>query len=319
MLAGTFELTQRELETALASARSLAGEGELTLAHVYEGCRAQSASGLDDLAEKLEPGVSWEDIELADETERELRTVTAHVTHRGRIYAEWQFEERFSRGTGVVALFSGRSGTGKTMAAEVIATETGMELYKIDLSSVVSKYIGETEENLEEIFTEAENSNAILLFDEADAVFGDRAAVSDATDRYANVEVNYLLQRIESYDGVVLLTTNYESNIDTAFMRRIDHSVPFRRPQEAIRQSIWEDIFPAATPVAELDYEFLSSFKLTGGDIRTIAQTAAILAAADEGEVTMKHVVRGLQRELEKAGKMVDPQDFGTYREFLHS
>jgi len=318
VLAGTFELTQGELETALATARSLAGDDALEPAHVYEGCSAQSAGGLADLAEQLDPDATWDDIELPEETMRELRTVTAHVTHQGRIYAEWAFEERFSRGTGVVALFSGPSGTGKTMAAEIIATETGMELYKIDLSSVVSKYIGETEENLEQIFTEAEHSNAVLLFDEADAVFGDRASVSDATDRYANVEVNYLLQRIESYDGVVVLTTNYESNIDSAFMRRIDHSVSFRRPREETRQAIWEGIFPEQTPVDGLDYSFLASFTLTGGDIRTIAQTAAILAAADGSAVTMQHVVRGIQRELQKSGKMVDPQEFGPYREHLY-
>jgi len=319
VLAGTFELTQRDLETALATAESLAGDGPIKPDHVYEGCSAQSAGDLGELSEQLDPGATWEDIVLPAETMRELRTVAAHVTHQGRIYAEWSFEERFSRGGGVVALFSGPSGTGKTMAAEIIATETGMELYKIDLSSVVSKYIGETEENLERIFTEAEHSNAVLLFDEADAVFGDRASVSDATDRYANVEVNYLLQRIESYDGVVVLTTNYESNIDSAFMRRIDHSVSFRRPREETRRTIWKGMFPDDTPVEDLDYEFLASFKLTGGDIRTIAQTAAILAADDEGTVTMKHAVRGLQRELEKAGKMVDPREFEPYREFLYS
>jgi len=317
VLAGVFELTQGELEAALATARSLADSAELTVTDVYDGCSAQSAGELGTLAEQLEPGATWADIELPPETMRGLRTVAAHVTHRGRIYAEWAFEERFSRGNGVVALFTGPSGTGKTMAAEIIAADVGMRLYKIDLSSVVSKYIGETEENLERLFTEAEHSNAILLFDEADAVFGDRAGVSDATDRYANVEVNYLLQRIESYDGVVLLTTNYESNIDTAFMRRIDHSVSFRRPSEAIRHAIWEGVFPDATPVDELDFDFLSQFEFTGGNIRTVAQTAAILAAASGEAVGMKHVVRGVQRELQKNGKMLDPQQFDSYREFL--
>jgi hypothetical protein len=318
VLAGTFTLSQGDLETALATAQSLAGDDDLTPEHIYAGCSAQSAGDLATLAERLEPSATWDDIRLPADTLRELETVAAHVTHKGQIYAEWAFEERYSRGTGVVAMFSGPSGTGKTMAAEIIATETGMELYKIDLSSVVSKYIGETEENLEQIFTEAEQSNAILLFDEADAVFGDRAGVSDATDRYANVEVNYLLQRIESYDGVVLLTTNFESNIDSAFMRRIDHSVSFRRPDDETRETIWKEIFPDETPTGDLDYEFLASFSLTGGDIRTVAQTAAILGAADEGTVTMKHVVRGLQRELEKAGKMVNPQQFDPYREHLY-
>ena len=217
-----------------------------------------------------------------------------------------------------MALFSGPSGTGKTLAAEIIAADVGMDLYKIDLSSVVSKYIGETEENLERIFTQAEHSNAILLFDEADAVFGDRAAVSDASDRYANVVVNYLLQRIESYGGMVLLTTNYESNIDSAFMRRIDHVVQFQRPDEAIRTAIWESIFPEEAPTAALDEAFLAGFKLTGGDIRTIAQTAAILASEAGETITMKHVVRALQRELRKNAKMLDPQEFGPYREYLH-
>ena len=318
VLAGIFELTQGELETALATARSLAGSETLDSKHIHEGCSTQSANKLGDLAEELDPSSNWGDIELPENTMRGLRTVASHVTHKGRIYAEWAFEERFSRGNGVVAMFTGPSGTGKTMAAEIIANDVGMKLYKIDLSSVVSKYIGETEENLEEIFTEAEHSNAILLFDEADAVFGDRAGVSDATDRYANVEVNYLLQRIESYNGVVLLTTNYESNIDSAFMRRIDHSITFNRPREETRRAIWDGIFPDATPVEGLDYEFLSSFKLTGGNIRTVAQTAALLAAADEGTVEMKHVVRGLQRELEKNGKMVDPQEFREYREHLY-
>jgi len=317
VLAGTFELTQGDMTAALSTARSLAGGAEPTAEQVYEGCSAQSAGGLSELAEELEPDAGWDDIELPADTMQELRTVAAHVTNRGRIYHEWGFAERFSRGTGVVALFSGASGTGKTMAAEILAAAVGMRLFKIDLSSVVSKYIGETEENLERIFTEAEHSNAILLFDEADAVFGDRAAVSDATDRYANVEVNYLLQRIESYGGVVLLTTNYESNIDSAFMRRVDHSVTFQRPDEATRRAIWASIFPPATPVAELDLDFLAGFKLTGGDIRTVAQTAAILAATDDGTVRMEHVVRGLQRELQKSGKMVDPQQFGDYRDHL--
>lgn len=317
VLAGIFELTQGQLEAALSTMESLADGNEISKRDVLKGCSAQSADQLGDLAEELEPTASWDDIVLSPGTMRGLKTIAAHVRHKGKIYSEWAFQERFSRGTGVVAMFTGPSGTGKTMAAEIIANDIGMKLYKIDLSSVVSKYIGETEENLERIFTEAEHSNAILLFDEADAVFGDRAGVSDATDRYANVEVNYLLQRIESYNGVVLLTTNYESNIDSAFMRRIDHSVSFRRPDEEIRETIWRSIFPDPTPVEDLDYDFLASFEMSGGDIRTVAQTAAILAAADDTAVSMKHVVRALQRELEKSGTMVNPQEFEVYSEHL--
>jgi len=316
VLAGTFRLTQGELDAALATAHSLA-EGEITAEDVYAGCSAQSAGELEDLAQKIEPASSWEDIQLREQTERKLRIVRDHVKHQARIYGEWGFAEQFSRGTGVVALFSGPSGTGKTMAAEILAGEVGMDLYKIDLSSVVSKYIGETEENLEEIFEAAENSNAILLFDEADAVFGDRAEVSSATDRYANVEVNYLLQRIEAYDGVVLLTSNYESNIDSAFTRRIDHTVSFKRPEEATREAIWRGIFPADAPLGEIDYDFLSSRDVTGGQIKTIGQTAAILAA-DEECIEMAHVVQAIQLEAQKTGRLLDPTEFGTYRQYLY-
>lgn len=316
VLAGTFRLTQVELEAALATARSLA-DGELTAEDVYDGCAAQSAGELEALAQRIEPASSWEDIQLREKTERKLRIVRDHVTHPARIYRDWGFEEHFSRGTGIVALFSGPSGTGKTMAAEILANEVGMDLYKIDLSSVVSKYIGETEENLEEIFEAAENSNAILLFDEADAVFGDRAEVSSATDRYANVEVNYLLQRIEAYDGVVLLTTNYESNIDSAFTRRIDHTVSFKRPEEATREAIWRGIFPEDAPLGEIDYDFLASRDFTGGQIKTIGQTAAILAAKDD-RIGMCHVIHAIQLEVQKIGRLFDPDEFGEYQQYLY-
>ncbi|MFW5978426.1 MAG: ATP-binding protein, partial [Halohasta sp.] len=225
------------------------------------------------------------------------------------------------------ALFEGPSGTGKPMAAEILAGDVGMALYRIDLSSIVSKYIGETEENLEEIFTAAENSNAVLLFDEADAVFGDRAEVSDATDRYANAEVNYLLQRIENYDGVVLLTTNYASAIDSAFQRRLDHTVSFKQPQRETRRAIWEGIFPEATPLGEIDYDFLASFEFTGGEIKGICQTAAVLAAEDAtgetagdrrpdttgGRIEMRHLVGAIQLAFETSGRMVDPSAYEPY------
>ncbi|WP_226483052.1 ATP-binding protein [Natrinema amylolyticum] len=317
VLAGTFELTHGQLEAALSTARSLAGGGEVTADDVYEGCRAQSADGLGDLAQQLEPDSDWTDIQLRDDTMRKLELVCDHVRHQGRIYGDWGFEEQFSRGTGVVALFKGDSGTGKTMAAEILAADIGMDLYKIDLSSVVSKYIGETEENLERIFEEAEHSNAILLFDEADAVFGDRSQVSSATDRYANVEVNYLLQRVEAYDGVILMTTNYASNIDSAFTRRIDHTVTFEMPREATRERIWRHVFPDDAPTRGIDYEFLSSFEFTGGRIKTVGQTAAILAAGDDDGIAMSHVVRAVQLEYEKTGRLLQPPQFEPYDDHL--
>ncbi|WP_253738933.1 ATP-binding protein [Halohasta salina] len=321
VLAGTFRLTHEGLRAALSTARSVAEGGELTAADVYRGCRAQSTGELDDLADRIEPDSEWDDIELRAETESKLRLVGTHIAQQGRIYDEWGFAERFSRGQGVVALFEGPSGTGKTMAAELLAGEVGMALYRVDLSAVVSKYIGETEANLEAIFEAATNANAVLLFDEADAVFGERGEVSDSTDRYANAEVNYLLQRIESYDGVVLLTTNYASGIDSAFQRRLDHTVSFTKPQASTRRSIWKGMFPDDAPVGDLDYAFLSEFEFTGGRIQTICRTAAIRAAdeAHGGEPTieMRHLVGAIRQAVEASGRMVDPSAFEPYRGLL--
>ena len=323
VLAGTFRLTHGQLRAALSTARSMAGEDDLTVDDIYAGCSAQSASELAELAERIEPESNWDDIQLRAETERKLQLVRTHIKQQATIYSDWGFAEQFSRSTGVVALFEGPSGTGKTMAAEILAGDVGMDLYRIDLSSVVSKYIGETEQNLEVIFEAATNSNAVLLFDEADAVFGDRAAVSDATDRYANAEVNYLLQRIERYDGVVLLTTNYSSNIDSAFKRRIDHTVTFRKPQKDTRTAIWQKLFPDDAPLGEIDYEFLSSFKFTGGQIKTIGQTAAILAAEGRPNPTnatieMEHLIQAVQLAFEQNGRLVDRSTYGSYQELLY-
>jgi SpoVK/Ycf46/Vps4 family AAA+-type ATPase len=242
--------------------------------------------------------------------------VADQIRRRSTVYAAWGFEGRFSLGNGTIALFSGPPGTGKTMAAEVIAGDVGLDLYRVDLASVVSKYIGETEKNLARVFDAAEASNAILLFDEADALFGKRSEVSDAHDRYANVEVAYLLQRVEAYDGTVLLTTNHERNVDEAFLRRIHHRIDFPRPDAAVRERIWRAIFPAETPVGDLDYEFLASFAITGGNIKNVALRAAFLAAADSC-VEMPHVVRAVRRELQKEGTLIDPAEFGPYRELL--
>lgn len=328
-LANTFELTQGEILDAIATAHALTDTAggakerqqptEINREAVIQGCKAQSAQGLDDLAEQMVPNADWDDIVLPSDTERQLKEVAARVKYRGTVYEDWGFEERFSRGTGVVTLFAGPSGTGKTMAAEIIANDAGMDIYKIDLSSVVSKYIGETEENMERIFDAARDSNAILLFDEADAVFGQRAGVSDATDRYANAEVNYLLQRIETYDGIVLMTTNYESNIDDAFMRRIHQTVSFQRPEKAARKAIWQVTFPEETPTEDIDYEFLAQLELTGGNIRNVAQTAAVLGAEDGMVVRMRHIVKAIQREYDKLDKMLDPSDFGEYKQLLRT
>jgi AAA+ superfamily predicted ATPase len=316
-LASTFDLTLGQLEAALSAAETLAGSDELTVEHVREGCRAQSSAELTDLAQHVEPTVTREDVLLRDRTDEKLDRLQAHISNRGRIYDDWGFRAQEGN-AGVVALFKGKPGTGKTMAAEALANEVGMDVYKIDLSSVVSKYIGETEENLERIFQAAEQSNAILLFDEADSVFGDRAEVSDASDRYANVEVNYLLQRIETYDGIILLTTNYASNIDEAFTRRITHTVRFDRPQADTRESIWDAAFPDATPTDGIDAEWLSQFDFSGGEIASLGKRVAVEAAScDADAITMKHVVRVLERDHREAGRVVRESDFEPYETYL--
>ena len=352
-LAGKFRLTAGQIVDAVDAARSRTYGGELTADDIYAGCRLQSREKLGSLGRIVTPGYGWDDIVLPPDKEAHLKEVAAHVEHQGRVYSDWGFKEKFSLGNGVVALFTGPSGTGKTMAAEIIAHEVGLDLYKIDLSSVVSKYIGETEKNLGQVFDEAANSDAILLFDEADALFGKRSEVSDAHDRYANIEVNYLLQRVEEHDGAVILTTNFKQNIDDAFLRRIHLSVDFPRPQRDARKRIWEGIFPVdTTPCRNLDYDFLSKFEVTGGHIKNVALTAAFLAAsgkrtveteklysieretieglipeADEisgpldfwflDRVEMEHLVWGIRREYQKSGKLIEPEEFGEYRGLL--
>ncbi|WP_408956881.1 ATP-binding protein [Natrinema sp. 74] len=315
-LAGTFDLTQGQLEAALATARSVADGDALEAEDVYEGCRAQSDDGLDDLAQRIEPASDWDDIQLREKTARELRLVRDHITEQAHIDSEWGFADGDARDGGVVALFKGPSGTGKTMAAEVMANDIGMALYKIDLSSVVSKYIGETEENLERIFRAAEQSNAVLLFDEADSVFGDRAEVNDATDRYANAEVNYLLQRIERYDGVVVMTTNYASNIDDAFERRIDHSVWFPKPDAPVREAIWRAAVPDDAPTGDIAYDLLREVELTGGEITKVVRTAAVMARRD-GRIEMRHVVHAIEDEV--SSRQLYPVETSEYRHHLRS
>ncbi|WP_018259031.1 ATP-binding protein [Halomicrobium katesii] len=304
-------------------------ESGLTSGHLYEACKRYSASTLGTLAEPIDPGYAWEDLALADRQASHLRQLCGHLQYRGAVTSEWGFGEPGSRGDGVVALFYGQPGTGKTMAAEVIANETGLDLYRVDLSQIINKYVGETESRLATILDEAERSNAILLFDEADAIFGERADVNDATDRYANMEINFLLQRLESFDGILLLTTNKRSGIDSAFKRRIQHSIAFEKPQERVRQTLWRDAFPPDANVATdgFDYEFLSEITTTPALIRKVAKYAAYIAATEahdgrplEAErtelsnvtITFDHVVRALQyaREAGGAGFQVE---FGAY------
>jgi SpoVK/Ycf46/Vps4 family AAA+-type ATPase len=250
-----------------------------------------------------------------DRVER-LREICNHMKYRERVHGEWGFDRKLSLGKGLAVLFSGPSGTGKTMAAEIIASTLSLELYKVDLSVVVSKYIGDTEKNLSRIFTEAETSNAILFFDEADALFGKRSGVKDSHDRYANIEVGYLLQRMEEYDGVVILATNLRKNMDEAFVRRLQFTVEFPFPDEADRRRIWAGVWPDDTPRdPALDIDLMARrFEIAGGSIRNIALAAAFLAADDGNVITMSHLMHATKREFQKMGKVVTEGQFRDVR-----
>lgn len=313
-LAERFRLTPAQIAEAAALARQLARQAATqatatdatpTLAELFSAARIQSGHELAALARKIEPKYTWADIVLPADTLAQLHEICQRVTHRHRVLGAWGFAAKLSLGKGVNALFAGPSGAGKTMAAEIIANELGLDLYKIDLSAVVSKYIGETEKNLARIFTAAENANAILFFDEADALFGKRSEVSDAHDRYANIEISYLLQKMEEYDGVAILATNLRQNLDNAFLRRLAFAVHFPFPDEESRLQIWQGVWPAVLPLGEdVDLALLArQFKVAGGNIKNIALAAAYLAATDGAPVSMSHLLHAASREHEKIGR----------------
>jgi hypothetical protein len=267
---------------------------------LWDACRVQARPKLDDLAQRIEPAATWNDLVLSDTGLQTLREVAVHVRRRMTVYQTWGFATKGLRGLGISALFSGVSGTGKTMAAEVLASELRLDLYRIDLSAVVSKYIGETEKNLRRVFDAAEEGGAILLFDEADALFGKRSEVRDSHDRYANIEVSYLLQRMEAYRGLAILTTNLKSALDTAFLRRLRFIVDFPFPDASLRAEIWRRIFPHETPTENLDAVKLAQLNVAGGNIRNIALNAAFLAADANEPVRMKHLLRAAENEYMK-------------------
>jgi SpoVK/Ycf46/Vps4 family AAA+-type ATPase len=274
---------------------------------LFAAARLETGSDLDTLARRLQPRHTWSDIVLPDDPRGQLEQVCARVRCRQRVLGDWGFARRLGPNAGVNALFSGPPGTGKTMAAEVLATELGLDLYKIDLSSVVSKYIGETEKNLERIFSAAESANVILFFDEADALFGKRSEVRDSHDRYANVEISYLLQRMEEYDGLAILASNLRQNMDEAFTRRLHFIVEFPFPGESDRRRIWDAHFPPELP-REPDVDSASlarSYKLAGGSIRSIVLDAAFLAAAESRSMSARHLRQAAKREYQKMGKVV--------------
>ncbi|MEW2546300.1 ATP-binding protein [Streptomyces sp. NPDC047002] len=277
--------------------------------------RAQNSAGLARLARRVEPAVGWGDLVLPPRTLRELRELAVRARHRDLVLGRWGMRPGGGRGRGVIALFAGESGTGKTMSAEVVAADLGMDLYVVDLSTVVDKYVGETEKNLERIFTEASAVNAVLLFDEADAIFGKRSEVKDAHDRHANIESAYLLQRMESFDGVAVLTTNLRANLDEAFTRRLDVVADFPVPDAPHRLALWERCLGGRLPRAgDLDLAFCADrFELAGGSIRSCAVTAAYLAAEAGTPLTMAQVVASVAREYRKLGRLVLEGEFGPY------
>ncbi|NIM14549.1 MAG: AAA family ATPase [Candidatus Aminicenantes bacterium] len=291
----------------------------ISMDDLYSGCRSQSNHKLSQMAQKITPQYTWPDIVLPLDKLQQLKEIYNYVKFRHLVYYDWGFDRKFSLGKGLNALFSGSTGTGKTMAAEIIANHLQMDLYKIDLSSVVSKYIGETEKNLNKIFKEAETANAILLFDEADALFGKRSEVKDAHDRYANIEINYLLQKIEEHEGIVILTTNFRKNIDEAFTRRFHFIVDFPFPDQEYRLKIWQNIFPPGVPRNDdIDFDFMArKFKIAGGSIKNIALSTAFLAASDGKEVRMEHIILATKREYQKMGNLCDKSEFGKYYELV--
>lgn len=270
---------------------------------IWKACCNHTRPKLDQLIERIEPAAGWDDIVLPDTQKQILKELIIQVSQRSKVYYEWGFSKKGSRGLGISALFAGESGTGKTMASEVLANELQLDLYKIDLSQVVNKYIGETEKNLKRIFDAAEEGGAILLFDEADALFGKRSDVKDSHDRYSNIEVSYLLQRMEAYRGLAILTTNMRSAIDKAFLRRIRFVVNFTYPDQFNRAEIWRRIFPSDTPQMELDYEKLSRLNVPGGNIRNIALNAAFIAANENRPIQMQHILQAARSEYIKLEK----------------
>ena len=301
----THRLTYDQMHRVQRSRNAVGGD-------IDAAVRRLASGPLEQLTRRISPTRTWDDIVLSPDRKTLLHTVVDRYRHSSRVYDTWGFSPNPSRG--LVALFSGPSGTGKTLASEIIAGELGLDVFKLDLSSVVSKYIGETEKNLEQIFDAASAGNMVLFFDEADSLFGKRSEVKDARDRYANIEVSYLLQRLEAYDGLVVLATNFEKNVDEAFLRRIHVRVEFAMPGPDERRAIWGANLPPAAPVDELDLDWLAErFELSGASIRNAAIHAAFAAAANGSDITMESAVLGVAHELRKMGRLLKDKDFGDY------
>ncbi len=309
LLANQFHLAIPAITRIARRARQTANGGSVA-DRAWSLCLTETRRGLDALAERVEPKAGWDDIVLPEREMRLIRLIADQVAFRRRVYDEWGFAAKTSRGLGINALFAGPSGTGKTMAAEVIAKHLDLSLYRIDLSRMVSKYIGETEKNLARLFDQAEHRGVVLHFDECDALFGKRSEVRDSHDRYANIESSYLLQRMEQFEGLALLTTNMKSALDPAFLRRLRFVVDFHPPGPAERARIWGKVFPTQADTERLDVDRLGRLNFTGGNIFTIAMNAAFLAARQDRPIGMEHVLDAARSESRKLGRPIDERDF---------
>ncbi|MGH9849946.1 MAG: ATP-binding protein, partial [Blastocatellia bacterium] len=316
LLAGQFNLGLAEMEqiarAALVESASPSSEADASplIDRLWDECLAMTRPRMDALAQRIEPKADWDDLVLPEAEMKLLRQIAAQVGQRAKVYEEWGFSRKMNRGLGISALFAGESGTGKTMAAEVIANALRLNLYRIDLSAVVSKYIGETEKNLRRLFDAAEDGGAILFFDEADALFGKRSEVKDSHDRYANIEINYLLQRMEAYRGLAILATNMKSALDQAFTRRLRFIVNFPFPGAVERRLIWQKVFPPQTETRALDFDRLSRLNLTGGSIHNVALNAAFMAAKANKPVMMPFIFEAARAEFAKQERPVSEADF---------
>jgi AAA+ superfamily predicted ATPase len=313
-----FDLGPQAIEKAVLEARKIAmmrssGKEKVLPSDLWQACREQASFQMEELAQHIRSPYTWDDIVLSEDVFRQLQEIASQVEQRAQVYERWGFRKLLSHGRGISALFSGASGTGKTMAAEILANHLNLDLYRIDLAGVVSKYIGETEKNLKKVFDSAEESGAILFFDEADALFGKRTEVKDSHDRYANIEVNYLLQRMEDYRGLAILATNRKSALDKAFLRRLRFLVDFQFPGPESRRQIWQKVFPPEAEVNDLDCDALARMEVSGGNIRNIALNAAFLAAGEGKAIGMDQVMHAARREYAKIDKMVSESEFGAY------
>jgi SpoVK/Ycf46/Vps4 family AAA+-type ATPase len=322
-LAGEFRFTPGQIRAVAQQAHSISllrsGDRTLHSDDVREAARTLCSAQLQCLSQRVQLLFDWDDLVLPSRVLQQLREIASTVRLRHVVHAQWGFDAKTGKDAGVNVLFLGVSGTGKTMAASVLSRSLGLELYKIDLSSIVSKYVGETEQNLRRIFDEAEHSSAVLFFDEADALFGKRSEVKDAQDRYANIEVAYLLQKMEQFSGLAILATNLSRNIDSAFLRRMQHVVEFPFPDPAHRERIWRGMFPAAAPLGnDVDFPFLSrQFELSGGNIRNAVTAGAFLAAELEQPISMEHLVQAIGREMQKMGKLPSRAEFQNHFEVI--